>query len=39
MPGSKYRMSGYMQDNPKQINVSLIRCNCVFLYIAQKQDI
>ena len=38
IPGNKLIMNGYNNDNPKLINVSLIRWICVFLYTAQKHD-
>ena len=31
IPGIKHRPNGYNNDNPKQINVFLIKCICVFL--------
>ena len=38
IPGNKYIPNGEINDEPKLINVSLIKWYWVFLYIAQNID-
>ena len=38
IPGKKFNPKGYNIDSPKLNKVSLIKCFCVFLYTAQKQE-
>ena len=39
IPGIKNIPKGYNNDNKKLIIESLIKCNWVFIYIPQKQEI